>query len=121
MGKYDDRIISDTKTEMEFKGLVSDIIHYKLREYSKKHVDVLDNTYLPPNERTHFCTDNITSIYNSIISGGYFKLIPKYLITDYHYYVIGEQQVIKNRINFCYKILNTVDILNFLFLNFRFN
>lgn len=121
MKRYNDIIEDNINSEIEFMGLVSEIIYDKLFEYTKRYVDNVNNTHLPTNEREHYCSLNIINIYNSVVSSGMFNLIPKYSISDYHYYTIGKEQVRNNRIEFCHMILNTEDILNFLFLNFRFN
>ena len=118
--KYNDKIIECANSEIEFKKLVSEIIYSKLYEYAERYVDKINNTHLPPNEREHFCSSNILSIYNTVVSGGMFNLTSKFEIDDYHFYTIGKEQLVNNRIGFCYEILNTEDILNFLFLNFKF-
>ena len=75
-----DLIIKNCDTELLFKSLVLDIVYDKMNQYTLKYVDEVNNTHLSPNDRSHFCSNNITVIYNRIAS---VSLVPQYKISDF--------------------------------------
>ena len=109
--------------QIEFNGIVRYIVERKLREYALKEVDEINNTYLHPDLRTHFISDNIyrltTQIFNKYDCFNVSRT--KYKLDEFDGISIGLEELYKNRLSFINSIKDTEDILNFVFFNFRFN
>ena len=108
--------------QIEFNGIVRNIVERKLREYALKEVSEINNTYLEHDLRTHFCLANISMITHKIFGSYDFFQVPriKYTLEDIDGISIGLETLYQNRLDFINSIRNSDDILNFLFFNFSF-
>ena len=109
--------------QITFNGIVSNIVNRKLREYAHTEVDEINNTYLHPDLRTHFISDNIYRLTSNI----FYKFDcftvsrTKYKLEEFDGISIGLEALYQNRLDFINSIRNCDNILNFVFFNFRFN
>ena len=109
--------------QIEFNGIVRNIVERKLIEYALKEVSEINNTYLQPDLRTHFCLANISMITHKIFGGYDYFNVPrtKYKLEEFDGISIGLEALYQNRLEFINSIRKCDDILNFLFFNFIFN